>query len=250
MTVALAIAILVVGLGMLGLAAGFGASAVRQTKAREVGRDHAPEPQRQNPAWPMPASSPGPRPESSRGLWIGAGVSALLGLGALTGAASVLIATMMTPDRAVTAPARAGGLQRDDSERTREVVQRQRQRLKEAGVPGPLAAVYRKPGDTETTVLFIGSSGHIDMPDSRLRELLRGIGETSGVGRQAPARYPAGPLKGSVMCLSDLSAGATSLAACGWADTSTFGVITTDTGDATQTAALLLSMRGDMEKKR
>jgi hypothetical protein len=51
------------------------------------------------------------------------------------------------------------------------------------------------------------------------------------------------------MCLDQLSTGQAMLATCGWADEGTLGVITTDTGDAAQTAGLLLSMRDDMEKK-
>jgi hypothetical protein len=51
------------------------------------------------------------------------------------------------------------------------------------------------------------------------------------------------------MCLDQLSTGQATLATCGWADDGTLGVITTDGGDAAQTAGLLLSMRDDMEKK-
>jgi hypothetical protein len=51
-----------------------------------------------------------------------------------------------------------------------------------------------------------------------------------------------------VLCLDQLVSGDASLTTCGWADDGTLGVITTDGGDASKTAGLLLSMRDDMER--
>jgi hypothetical protein len=235
-TVALALAILIVGLGMLGLAAMFGGGAIRRTKAREQAQESY-------------AAAEMPQLASPRDLWVGAGVSAGLGMGALITAAVVLIAAMAAPTRVLHAPVSAGGLRRDDSPSTQQVTSRQRERLREAGMPNPLTAVYHRPAEAETTVLFIGASGHIDAPATRLREFLTGLAASTGTTGKQPADYPAGHLKGTVLCLDRLSNGTTTLATCGWADDSTIGVITTDSGDASQTAALLLSMRDDMEKK-
>jgi hypothetical protein len=237
-TVALALAILLVGLGMLGLAGGFGGNAVRRTRARES----APEP------YAAPGGPP-PDPDSPRSMWVGAGISAALGVGALAGAAAVLISTMTAPTRVLSTPAKAGGQLRDDSAGTQQLTSRQRQRLKEAGMPHPLTAVYRRSSGTGA-VLFIGSSGHIDAPAARLREFLGGMAESVGSSDRQPTGYPAGHLKGTVLCLDQLTAGQATLATCGWADDSTLGVIASDGGDAAQTARLLLAMRDDMEKKR
>jgi hypothetical protein len=230
----LAIAVLVVGLGMFGLAAGFAAYAVRRTRAKESATPYA----------PAPASA-----ESPRGMWAGAGLSAALGIGALVAAAIVLLAIMAAPSRVLTAPAQAGGLRRDDSPTTLQLTARQREQLKQAGMPNPLTAVYHRPAGTAATVLFIGSSGRLDAPATRLKEFISGLAQSTGTTGREPTVYPAGRLKGTVMCLDRLSTGQATLAACGWADDGTLGVITTDAGDATQTAQLLLSMRDDMEQK-
>jgi hypothetical protein len=233
--VLLALAILIVGLAMLALALGFVVNAIRRTRAEES----APDPQAVPPA------------ESPRGMWAGAGISAALGLGSLTAAAVVLISIMATPKHVLHAPAQAGGLRRDDSPGTQQLTSRQREQLKAAGMPNPLTAVYHQAATAEgnTTVLFIGSSGHIDAPATRLKEFLSGLAESTGSTGRVPTGYPAGRLKGTVMCLDQLSTGQATLATCGWADDGTLGVITTDGGDAAQTAGLLLSMRDDMEKK-
>jgi hypothetical protein len=245
--VLLALAILVVGLAMLGLAIGFAVNAIRRTRAKEE-------------ASQAPQDSPPPQPygfpampqrdlESPRGMWAGAGISAALGVGALVAAAIVLLSIMAAPTRVLNAPAQAGGLQRDDSPGTQQLTSRQRERLRAAGMPNPLTAVYHQPSETSSTVLFIGSSGRIDQPAARLKELLSGLAESTGSTGREPTGYPAGHLKGTVMCLDQLSTGQTTLATCGWADEGTLGVITTDEGDAEHTAGLLLSMRDDMEKK-
>ena len=233
----LAVTILIVGLAMLGLAGGFVTGAIRRTRAREA------------PTAPPPLYGTAPEPESPRPLWAGAGISALLAMGALVGAAIVLISIMAAPTRVLHAPAQAGGLQRDDSPGTQQLTARQRERLKAAGMPNPLTAVYHQAAETSTTVLFIGSSGHIDQPEARLKEFLGGLAASTGSSGREPTGYPAGHLRGTVMCLDQLSTGQTTLATCGWADEGTLGVITTDAGDAAQTAGLLLSMRDDMEKK-
>lgn len=239
MRVALAVAVLLVGLGMLGLAAAFGAGAVRRIRARE--------------SVPLPETTPD-TPVSDRDLpphamWTGAGISAGLGLVALVVAAAVLVAAMDAPSRALRTPATAGGLRRDDSPATRLLVGRQRQRLKEGGLPNPVTAVYRRPGDSGTTVFFIGSSGRIGAPEDRLREFLTGMAESTGTTDRRTYPHPAGPMRGAVLCLDRLTAGSIVLATCGWADDSTLGVITSDDGDASRTASLLLAMRDDMEKK-
>ena len=236
MTALLAIAILLVGIAMLVLAGGFVVGAIRRTRAREA------------PPAPQPYGM-APEPESPRSMWAGAGISAALAMGALVGAAIVLISIMAAPTRVLHAPAQAGGLQRDDSPGTQQLASRQRERLKAAGMPNPLTAVYHQTASTSTTVLFIGSSGHIDQPAERLREFLNGLAESTGSSGREPMGYPAGRLEGTVMCLDQLSTGQATLATCGWADEGTLGVITTDAGDAAQTAGLLLSMRDDMEKK-
>jgi hypothetical protein len=244
-TVALAVSVSVVGLGMLALAAGFGANAVRRTRAWES--ISAPD------AYAAPRTAgPPPRPplESARGMWAGAGISAGLGVGALISAAVVLISTLSAPTRSLSTPATAGGLRRDDSAGTQRLTQRQRQRLREAGMPHPLTAVYRRHGDASVTVLFIGSSGHLDAPADRLREFIGGVAESAGSPGRRPMPYPAGRLNGTVLCLDQLMSGEATLATCGWADDSTLGVITTDGGDAPRTAGLLLSMRDDMERRR
>jgi hypothetical protein len=234
--VMLAVAILVVGLGMLGLALVFALNAIRRTKAREATRTPEPYPQ------PVP-----PALESPRGMWAGAGISAVLGMAALIGAAVVLIALMAAPTRVLHAPAQAGGLKRDDSPDTQQLTSRQRERLKAAGMPNPLTAVYRQPTEASTTVLFIGASGHIDAPATQLKQFLSELAESAGADGREPTGYPAGHLRGTVMCLDQLNTGQATLATCGWADEGTLGVITTDEGDAAQTANLLLSMRDDME---
>jgi hypothetical protein len=231
--VLLALAILIVGLAMLALALGFVANAIQRTRAEESAPD---------PHTVLPAESP-------RGMWAGAGISAALGLGSLTAAAVVLISIMATPAHVLHAPAQAGGLRRDDSPGTQQLASRQREQLKAAGMPNPLTAIYHQAAEGNTTVLFIGSSGHIDAPATRLKEFLRGLAESTGSTGRVPIGYPAGRLKGTVMCLDQLSTGQATLATCGWADDGTLGVITTDGGDAAQTAGLLLSMRDDMEKK-
>lgn len=239
----LAIAVLIVGLAMLGLAAGFAGSAIRRTRAAESADEESPAP----PTYPYAAAPP--RPESPRGMWAGAGISAALGMGALVIAAIALLSVMAAPTRVLNTPAQAGGLQRDDSPGTRELTDRQRERLKAAGMPNPLTAVYHRSAATTTTVLFIGASGHLDDPVTQLRDFISGLATSAGSSGRTPTPYPAGRLKGTVMCLDQLSTGQATLATCGWADEGTLGVITTDAGDATQTAGLLLSMRDDMEKK-
>lgn len=233
MKVLLALAILIVGLAMLALALGFVVNAIRRTRAGES----APDPYT------------GPPAESPRGMWAGAGISAALGLGSLTAAAIVLISIMATPAHVLQAPTQAGGLRRDDSPGTQQLTSRQREQLKAAGMPNPLTAVYHQATGGGTTVLFIGSSGHIDAPAAQLKEFLNGLAESTGSTGRVPTGYPAGRLKGTVMCLDQLSTGQATLATCGWADEGTLGVITTDGGDAAQTAGLLLTMRDDMEKK-
>jgi hypothetical protein len=256
-TVALAVAILIVGLGLLALAGGFGGGAVRRARAQEsmtgdvaepslsAASDHITEPA------DAPAESLRTHPartESPRPFWVGAGVSAGLGTGALIVASFVLISVMAAPKNALTTPARAGGLRRDDTAGTQRLTSRQREHLKEAGMPNPLTAVYRQTAGATTTVLFIGSSGRIDDPPSRLRDFLSGVADSTGASGRQPKEYPAGRLKGTVLCLDQLVSGDASLTTCGWADDGTLGVITTDGGDASKTAGLLLSMRDDMER--
>jgi hypothetical protein len=242
----LAIAVLVVGLAMLGLAAGFAGSAIRRTRAVEA----ADEQSTASPASPSyPYAAAPSRPESPRSMWVGAGISAALGMCALVTAAIALLSVMAAPTRVLRTPPQAGGLQRDDSPGTRQLTDRQRQRLKAAGMPNPLTAVYHGSAATTTTVLFIGASGHLDDPATRLKEFISGLAVSAGSGGRTPTPYPAGRLKGTVMCLDELSTGQATLATCGWADEGTLGVITTDVGDAAQTAELLLSMRDDMEQK-
>jgi hypothetical protein len=236
--VLLAIAVLVIGLGLLGLALGFVTNAVRRTRAGETA-----------PQEPQPYAPPPPVLVSPRGMWAGAGISAALGMGALVAAAIVLISLMAAPTRVLKAPVQAGGLQRDDSPSTQQLAARQRERLKAAGMPNPLTAIYHQSSETSTTVLFIGASGHIDAPATRLKEFLGGLAASTGSNGRQPTGYPAGHLKGTVMCLDQLSTGQATLATCGWADEGTLGVITTDAGDAAKTAVLLLSMRDDMEQK-
>lgn len=237
MTVALAVSVLVVGLGMLALAVGFAGSAIRRTRAQES----VPAP----PAYDVPP----PALESTRGMWAGAGISAGLGVAALTSASLVLISMMSGPARVLSTPTTAGGLQRDDSAGTQRLADRQRQRLKEAGMPNPLTAVYRRHGEKSMTVLFIGSSGHLDAPADQLREFIGGVAESTGATQRRPTSYPSGRLKGTVLCLDQLTSGEAILATCGWADDTTLGVITTDGGNGPQTAGLLLSMRDDMERR-
>lgn len=234
----LAIAILVVGLAMLGLAGGFVVNAVRRTQAAESA-----------PPEPSSYAPPPPDRQSPRAMWAGAGISAMLGMGALVAAAITLIAIIAAPTRVLKTPAQAGGLQRDDSPDTQQLASRQRERLKAAGMPNPLTAIYHQPAQASTTVLFIGSSGHIDAPATRLKEFLNGFAASTGSSGREPTGYPAGRLKGTVMCLDQLNTGQATLVTCGWADEGTLGVITTDSGDAAHTAGLLLSMRDDMEQK-
>lgn len=244
MKVLLALAILFVGLAMLGLAIGFVVNAIRRTRAKEEETPQAPP----DPPYAFPGT-PQNQLASPRGMWAGAGISAALGMSALVAAAIVLISVMAAPTRMLSAPTQAGGLQRDDSPRTQQLASQQRERLKAAGMPNPLTAVYHQASTTSSTVLFIGSSGHIDQPAARLKELLSGLAQSAGSTGREPTGYPAGHLKGTVMCLDQLSTGQATLATCGWADEGTLGVITTDEGDAEHTAGLLLSMRDDMEKK-
>lgn len=248
MTALLAIAILLVGLAMLALAAAFVANAIRRTRAREAAE--AETPPEQPPYAPVPPLEPARPPlESPRAMWTGAGISAALGTSALLAAAIVLISVMEAPTRTLDVPARAGGLQRDDSPGTQQLTSRQRERLKAAGMPNPLTAVYRGSPAANSTVLFIGSSGHLDDPAGQLKEFIGGLAQSAGGSGRQPTGYPAGRLKGTVMCLDQLSTGLATLATCGWADEGTLGVITTDEGDAAKTAGLLLSMRDDMERK-
>lgn len=248
MTALVAIAILLVGLAMLGLAGAFAANAIRRTRARETteAESGAAEP---SPYAGVPGVPPREAMESPRGMWAGAGVSVALGMSALVAAAIVLISAMAAPTHTLNAPAQAGGLRRDDSPGTQQLTSRQRERLKAAGMPNPLTAVYHGSPATGSTVLFIGSSGHLADPAGQLKELLSGLAESTGAGGREPTGYPAGRLKGTVMCLDQLTTGQATLVTCGWADDGTLGVITTDEGDAAQTAGLLLSMRDDMEKK-
>jgi hypothetical protein len=146
-------------------------------------------------------------------------------------------------------PAQAGGLQRDDSPDTQRLTSRQRERLRAAGMPHPLTAVYHQPSEASSTVLFIGSSGRMNDPAGQLKEFLDGLAESTGSSDREPTGYPAGHLKGTVMCIDHLSTGQTTLATCGWADEGTLGIITTDDGDAEDIVGLLLSMRDDMEKR-
>ena len=238
----LAIAILVVGLAMLGLAIGFVVNAVRRTRARESVREPG-------GTYAIPGMPPDGDLGSPRGMWAGAGVSTALGMSALITAAIALISVMAAPARMLNAPAQAGGLQRDDSPGTQRLTSRQRERLKAAGMPHPLTAVYREPSGATSTVLFIGSSGRMNDPAGQLKDFLSGLAESAGSGGREPTGYPAGHLKGTVMCIDQLSTGQVTLATCGWADEDTLGVITTDEGDAEQTVGLLLSMRDDMEKR-
>ncbi len=190
----------------------------------------------------------GEQGRSSRALWVGAGVSAGLGTGALVVASFVLISAVDAPANVLSAPPAAGGLRRDDSAGTRRLISRQREHLKEAGMPNPLTAVYRRTGVTTTTVLFIGSSGRIGDPAARLRDFLSGVADSTGASGRQPRAFPAGRLKGTVLCLDQLMSGEATLTTCGWADDGTLGVITTDDGDSAKTAGLLLSMRDDMER--
>lgn len=245
MTALLAIAILLVGLAMLGLAGAFAANAIRRTRANETAEADAAEPP---PYDGVPGAPPREPLESPRGMWAGAAVSAALGMSALVAAAIVLISVMAAPTRTLNAPAQAGGLQRDDSPGTQQLTSRQRERLKAAGMPNPLTAVYHGSPATSSTVLFIGSSGHITDPAGQLKEFLSGLAQSTGASGREPTGYPAGRLKGTVMCLDQLTTGQATLVTCGWADEGTLGVITTDEGDSARTAGLLLSMRDDMEK--
>ena len=247
MKVFLALAILFVGLAMLGLALGFVLNAIRRTRA---GEETSQTPQDPSPPLPYGAAEvPRTGPDSPKGMWAGAGISAALGMAALVASAIVLISIMSAPTRVLDAPAQAGGLQRDDSPGTRQLTSRQRERLKAAGMPNPLTAVYHQRSTTSSTVLFIGSSGHIDRPEAQLKEFLNGLADSTGSKGREPTGYPAGRLQGTVMCLDQLSTGQATLTSCGWADEGTLGVITTDEGDAEHTAGLLLSMRDDMEKR-
>src|SRR3569833_421982 len=186
-TALLAIATLIVGLAMLGLAAGFAGNAIRRTRAAESADEE-----------PLtPYAAPRPVLESPRGMWAGAGISALLGTSALVAAAFVLLAVSAAPTRVLDTPARAGGLQRDDSPGTRQLTTRQRERLRAAGMPTPLTAVYHRPATRNMTVLFIGASGHLDDPPGRLREFISGLAVSAGGGGRAPAPYPAGRLEGT-----------------------------------------------------
>lgn len=237
MKVLVALAIIVMGLAMLGLAMGFALGATRRTRASE-----APRPPLSPPVYAIPAMPPRRDPESPRGMWAGAVTSTVLGIGALVGAAIVLISIMAAPTHMLQTPVQAGGLQRDDSPGTRQLIDGQRDRLKVAGMPNPLIAFYHKPSAANLIVLFIGSSGHMDAPAARLKEFF-----TESSDRE-PTEYPAGHLKGTVMCLDQLNTDQ-SMATCGWADESTLGVITVSEGNAEYVAGLLLSMRDDMEKK-
>ena len=261
MTVPLAVAILIAGLGLLTLATGLAGTAVRRTRAHESPAPvpaEAPagiDPARTGESAPPPAVPAALHTETprtglavSRSLWTGAGVSAGLGTGALVVASLALISAMDAPANALSAPTTAGGLRRDDSADTQRLTSRQREHLRETGMPNPLTAVYRRTGATTATVLFIGSSGRIDDPPSRLRDFLRGVADSTGASGRKPRGFPAGRLKGTVLCLDQLMSGEATLTTCGWADDGTLGVITTDDGDAARTAGLLLSMRDDMER--
>lgn len=255
MTVTLVVAISVAGVGMLALAGWFGRNAVRRARPREA----APRPALAGPGRlsPGPLSQPTDDPpkardpiDSPRTLWIGAGISAVLGAGALSVAAVTLLSASRLPLRALSAPPKTAGMRRDDTAGTRRLASRQRERLKESGMPNPLTAVYRREGAAAMTVLFIGAYGPMDAPTDRLRDFLAGLAQTTGAAGRRPSVHPAGRLKGTVLCMDGLMTGSARLTTCGWADEGTLGVIATDRGDTAQTAALLLSMREDMERTR
>jgi hypothetical protein len=260
---ALAVAITLLGVGMLGFAGGFAMVAVRRTRAYEAASP---------PGGPLVAGSGvdardgedrviagaadggtqggedltvpyGPR-ASVFWPWAGAAIGAGLGFMTLVVAAAMLVTVLDAPSHLLRTPTMAGGLRRDDSTETRLLIERQRDRLRQSGLANPVTAIYR---GASTTVLFVGSSG-LDAPLDRLREYLAGIALATGpVGRE-PEHRPAGRLGGTVLCLSGPDIGLIALTTCGWADGGTLGIITTDGRDTPGTANLLLAMRADMEK--
>src|SRR3569833_1418673 len=104
-TALLAIATLIVGLAMQGLAAGFAGNAIRRTRAAESA-DEEPLP---------PYAAPRPVLESPRGRWAGAGSGARPGTSAGGAAGLGRRGVCGAPTRVLVSPARAGWLRRDDS---------------------------------------------------------------------------------------------------------------------------------------
>lgn len=262
----LEIAGIVVGLGMLGCAALCTLIAALRTRAAE--RAVAPGPG--GPGRPyadgrgvLPGGAPGylplqppwPRPDlrhrkpAGPGLWAGATVTAVAGFAMLVAGVGSALWGMSGGDRMVVTPANAGGLQRDDDPERRASLDRQREHLRDAGVPNPTVAFYRRPDGAGGGVAFAGGWGRIPDPSGTLRRLLLVTGGSFGADPWTHT-YPSGPSGGEVMCVSGGSVDGEPLPICGWANRSTIGLVMARDESASRCAELLRRMRGDMERAR
>lgn len=192
---------------------------------------------------------PPPVPRSPRNLWAGAATTGTFGFVLLVVAVGSLLLSMSGGDRMLVTPAKAGGLERTDDPALRGSLERQKEYLREAGVPHPTVAFYREPGASTSNVAFAGGWGRIPNPGGNLRGVLRSIGRSFGAGSQ-PQAFPPGSLEGEVLCLRGGSMDGEPLAICGWADRSTIGVVMVREKTISECADMLLRMRPDMEKKR
>ncbi|MGW6917877.1 hypothetical protein ACWGB8_29240 [Kitasatospora sp. NPDC054939] len=116
-----------------------------------------------------------------------------------------------------------------------------------------VVANYEKPGQASgRRILVVAVDNVPEDPNKRREHLWRGLidhalqnGSTGSPTTATP--YAAGPLGGSVECLS-LPEAPTTDVVCGWADGSTAGVALFPQTTPKAAAALFTAMRGDLEK--
>jgi hypothetical protein len=120
-------------------------------------------------------------------------------------------------DAVLTAPDRAAGLTRDDSQQATEAADYLRTALA-AGVDldTTVGAVYNDPGDADRSVLIFGGTALLFSPGKKLDGAFTMLGDKTG-DVAGLRKVPAGDLGGVMKC-GTVSMPEGNMAVCGWAD--------------------------------
>lgn len=110
-----------------------------------------------------------------------------------------------------------------------------------------VSAVYADPANPSRSIIFVGGTATLRTPEADLDRLFELV--TDETSRVAGARVvPAGPLGGVMKCGTSAGGGG-ELSVCGWADNGSVAVAMFPGRTVDDSAELLRTMRGDIEKR-
>jgi hypothetical protein len=200
------------------------------------------------PSTEVEYDEPAPPNRGRRMLYLVGGAVAAAGLAAAVVYGPTSLRILQQKDAALTPPEQTAGLARDTSTEAADTADYLRN-VVAAGMnlSSSVGAVYTDPADPSRSVIFAGGTAVLRTPETDLDRVFTLVtNEQSGIGELR--EVPAGPLGGVMRCGSSTTDEGV-LTMCAWADHGSIAVALFPGRTVDESAALLRTMRADIQRR-